>query len=571
MTAQEKIEQEADQANSHFSTPIEQLYKWEKENPNALYMSQPYGDGKIVDFTWKQVADQSRRMAQYLKSLDLEPGSHIAILSKNCAHWIMSDLAIWLAGHVSVPLYPTLTADTIRAILDHSESKALFVGKLDGWEDMKPGVPDDMHCISYPLSPPNDFTTWDDIIQKHEPLDENPVPDPSQVATIIYTSGTTGMPKGVVHTHGGIAEAANKATHIYEISSEDRILSYLPLSHVAERMCVELASLYQGMQVYFAESLDTFVEDLKRASPTIFFAVPRIWTKFYMGVLEKMPQKKLDLLLKIPILSGVVKKKILSGLGLENVRLCLSGAAPIPHNLLQWYKKLGLEILEVYGMTENMAYSHSTRSGEVKVGYVGRSNPGVVTKIDEESGEILVKSPSTMFGYYKQPDKTAETLTEDGFLRTGDVGEIDEQGSLRITGRIKEIFKTSKGKYVAPAPIENKLLEDANLEQVCVTGDSLPQPIGLAMLSEQAQEQANSDPKKREEITRDLESLVFDVNKRVDKHENLKTLVVVKDQWATENGFMTPTLKIKRNVIDDVYGDRFEKWFEKGDKVIWED
>ena len=549
--------------------PLERLYYWEKNHPNKVCYTQPMNNGRIVDFTWGEVGNQIRRMATYLQKIGVEPGDRVGIISKNCAHWIMSDLAIWMAGGVSVPLYPTLAPDMIEKIIEHSETKVMFVGKLDGWETMKPGIPESVKCISYPLSPPNDYDTWNDIVAQNPPMTESPARSHAELATIIYTSGTTGMPKGVMHNFASLAAGASQASNIYDVTSSDRLLSYLPLSHVAERMCVELAQIYQGTHVYFAESLDTFAQDLQRARPTIFFAVPRIWAKFQSGVFSKMPEKKLKVLFKVPVVNKIIKKKIRTGLGLNDAKFCLSGAAPISASLLSWYKDLGIDILEVYGMTENMGYSHSTRLGRARPGYVGQHNPGVDVKLGD-GGEILVKSPTTMLGYYKEPEKTAETLDEDGYIHTGDVGQIESDGSLKITGRIKEIFKTSKGKYVAPFPIENKLLASSHIEQLCVMGSSLPQPIALVMLSE-GEREALAKGKSRDEIHSDLQETLREVNAQLDPHEKIKTLVVVKDEWTTENGFMTPTLKIKRNVLESHYGDNIEAWYESGKDVQWED
>ncbi|MCP4409514.1 MAG: AMP-binding protein, partial [Gammaproteobacteria bacterium] len=267
--------------------------------------------------------------------------------------------------------------------------------------------------------------------------------------------------------------------------ADDRMLSYLPLAHSFERFVVESHSFYAGFPLYFAESLDTFLQDLQRARPTLFISVPRLWLKFQLGVFHKVPPKKLNRLLKIPILSGIVKKKILTQLGLNHVRFAGSASAPIPKEIIEWYRDLGLELLEAYGMTENMAYSHCTKPGEVRPGYVGSPFPGVQQRISED-GEILVNSPGNMTGYYKMPEKTAEEFTEDGFFKTGDMGEIDEKGRLKITGRLKELFKTSKGKYVAPVPIENLLANHPRLEACCVTGAGYPQPFGVVMLSEEA-------------------------------------------------------------------------------------
>jgi long-subunit acyl-CoA synthetase (AMP-forming) len=355
---------------------------------------------------------------------------------------------------------------------------------------------------------------------------------------------------------------------LFGVGENDRVLSYLPLCHVAERMFVELASIYAGQTIFFAESLETFLEDLKRARPTVMFGVPRIWTKFQMGVYSKMPAEKLDFLLKLPIIGRIVGKKVLVGLGLDAVRYTLSGAAPIPEALLNWYKRLGLDVLEVYGMTENCGYSHVCRPGKFKQGWIGQNSPGVEVRIAED-GEVQVRSGATMQGYYKDPEKTAETITADGFLRTGDKGEQDAEGNLRLTGRIKEIFKTSKGKYVAPAPIENRLGEHSRIEQVCVVGDGMAQPMALCVLSDAGRSEALNDA--RGELENSLKKLLEEVNQRLDKHERLQRLVLVKEVWAVDNGFLTPTLKIKRAVVEGAYAERFDEWIARSEPVLWHD
>lgn len=547
---------------------LDDAYHWEKTAPDQVWLTQPIGEGKVETYTWAQAMDQARRMAAHLQSLGLEPGSHIAIISKNCAHFILADLAIWLAGHVSVALYPTLNAETIRYILDHSESKLLFVGKLDGWSEIEKGIPKGMPCISFPLAPPNDFESWDSITTKTEPLQGQPRRKSEEPAIIVYTSGSTGRPKGVMHSFGAIAAAVDGGEQIFQADGSDRMLSYLPLAHVFERACVETQAIRTGMQVFFAESLDTFVADLQRARPTIFVSVPRLWLKFQLGVFQKMPPDKLSRLLRIPLLNRVIKKKILTGLGLEHVRLAASGSAPIPPDLIQWYRDLGLELLEGYGMSEDFAYSHATIPGKGRVGYVGNPMPGVEVKISDE-GEILIKSPADMMGYYKEPELTAECYTEDGFFRTGDRGERDEAGRLRITGRVKELFKTSKGKYVAPAPIENLLNNHSEVELSCVSGAGNPQPYALILPAEELRPKLG-DPNERGRFEAELDALLNTVNAKVEAFERLGFLVVVKDPWAIENGFLTPTMKIKRSKIEDTYSPMSDAWYSKGQRVVWE-
>ncbi|MDA7085677.1 AMP-binding protein [Pseudomonas sp. SA3-5] len=546
--------------------PLDVFYQREARHPNKRYMVQPLPGGQLEELSWADVGEQARRSANWLRSQELPRGSRIAIISKNCAHWIIADLAIWMAGHVSVPLYPNLTADSVRQVLVHSEAALVFVGKLDDWPDMAAGVPDELPTIGLPLRPPGPFSYLWDELQACTPIQDDPSPSANQLATLIYTSGTTGTPKGVMHNFSNLGFAASHATELFGVGEDDRVLSYLPLCHVAERMFVEMASIYSGQTVFFAESLETFLEDLKRARPTVIFGVPRIWTKFQMGVYSKMPAARLDVLLKLPLLGRLLGNKVLAGLGLDAVRYALSGAAPVPETLLNWYKRLGLEVLEVYGMTENCGYSHVGRPGKFKSGWIGQHSPGVAVRIAED-GEVQVHSGATMQGYYKDPQKTAETVTVDGFLRTGDKGEQDSEGNLRLTGRIKEIFKTSKGKYVAPAPIENRLAVHSRIEQVCVVGDGLAQPMALCVLSDVGRlEVANGT---RGDLERSLKALLEQVNLDLDKHERLQRLVLVKDVWAVDNGFLTPTLKIKRAVVEGTYGPRFAGWVERHETVLW--
>ncbi len=544
--------------------PLEQFYWREKRHPDRRYLIQPQAGGQVEELTWGQVGEQARRAAAWLRQLELAPGSRIAIISKNCAHWIVADLAIWMAGHVSVPLYPNLTAESVRQILEHSESAVAFIGKLDDWPAMAPGVPEGVRTVGLPLRPTGRFDhLWSDL-QACTPITDNPAPQACRLATIIYTSGTTGVPKGVMHSFGNFGFTGRQAVALFGVQEGDRGLSYLPLCHVAERIFVEVVSFYGGQTVYFAESLDTFIHDIRRARPTLFFAVPRIWTKFQHGVFARMSPRRLDVLMKLPVLGGLLRRKVLAGLGLDAVRYAFSGGAPVPESLLDWYRRLGLEINEVYGMTENCGYSHVGRPGERKPGWIGRSNPGVEVRISTE-GEVQVRSQAVMQGYYKEPSMTADTLTEDGFLRTGDKGELDGSGFLRLTGRIKEIFKTSKGKYVAPAPIENRLAEHEQIELVCVVGDGLPRPMALCVLSETGKAQA------RELLEGHLHRLLGDVNARLDKHEQLKGLVIIGDLWAVENGFLTPTLKIRRAMVERHYGHCFEAWGEHAQAVLWHD
>ena len=323
-----------------------------------------------------------------------------------------------------------------------------------------------------------------------------------------------------------------------------------------------MGSIYTGGSVAFAESLDTFAKNLADSKPTVFLGVPRIWTKFQQGILKKLPQKKLDTLLKIPILSGIIKKKIKTGLGLNEATNIFTGAAPTPVSLIKWFEKIGIRLQEAYAMTENACYSHVSLNDKIKIGYVGAPLPYCEVKLSEE-GEILIKHEALMDGYYKEPEMTTESFV-DGYLRTGDKGEIDNEGFLKITGRVKDIFKTSKGKYIAPSPIESKLSININLEQICVVGIGIPQPIVLVVLSEEAKK------KPKDEIKAGLEKTLEVVNAELDHHEVLKKLIVLKEDWTVENGLLTPTMKVKRNELEKIHTGKYEAWYEQGESVIWE-
>lgn len=553
---------------SSMKTPLQAFAETVQRRGKAVAMIQPLGGGRLREYNWQDIQDEALRMAAYLRSLNLPQGTNVALMSKNCAEWIIADLAIWMAGHVSVPLYPTLTSTSVRQIMEHSGAPVLFVGKLDVWEEARAGVPESVQCIAFSLAPEDArqrFPRWEDLVSKHQPLTDPADPDENSLATIIYTSGTTGTPKGVMHSFRNFAVVGTKLVNVYNLVSSDRMISYLPLSHIAERAAVELALIYVGHEVFFAESLETFGEDIKRASPTLFFAVPRIWTKFYQKVNDAMPPAKLRRLLRIPILNRIIRKKILAAMGLDECRIALSGAAALSPEVIEWFNKLGLEILEVYGMTENMAWSHTTRSGDQKVGWVGAPNEGVECRI-AEGGEIQIRSPGNMQGYYKDEAQTREAFADGGWLKTGDVGEIDPKGRLRITGRVKEIFKSEKGKYIAPAPIENRLVSFPGIEQACVMGPGLPQPIALLNLS--PEERVKLEQAGREHFTKELAGLLSRVNEELDAHERLQCLVVVSEAWAVENGMLTPTLKLKRNELEKCYADRVPGW-SRSRGVVW--
>jgi long-chain acyl-CoA synthetase len=546
---------------------LEHVYDKESSIGDRVYLTQPIGGGEVKDYTWKDVVGQARRMATHLKGLGFEPGDRIAILSKNCAHFFMAELAIWMAGYTTVAIFPTEGPDTINYVMTHSEAKLLFVGKLDTWKEQEPGVPADVKRIAFPLAPKNSFDQWDDIVAKAEPMEGRVLRKGDDLAMIIYTSGSTGRPKGVMHNFERISFAAEGFVKAIGMTNEERVLSYLPLAHVFERAAVECTTLVGGGHVFFAESLDTFVKDIQRAQPTVFISVPRLWLKFQQGVFKKQPPKKLDFLLKIPILKGIIAKKVLTALGLQHVRLAASGSAPIPAELIAWYRKLGLNLMEGYAMSEDFAYSHLSTPEHAQPGYVGVPLPGVECKLSEE-GEILIKSPARLVGYFKQPELDAEIFTEDGFFKTGDKGERTSAGMLKLTGRVKELFKTAKGKYVAPAPIENMINEHPLVEMSCVSGVGQPAAYALLVLAEDIRPKLK-DPETRATVERELGPLLAEINGKVSGYEQLQMFVIADTPWSIENGMLTPTMKIKRSKIEEQVKDKLETWYAEKGPVVW--
>jgi long-chain acyl-CoA synthetase len=470
-----------------------------------------------------------------------------------------------MAGHVSVPVFPVLPADVVRHVLEHSGARLLFVGKLDPiWQQMKSGVPAGLPTVRFPLAPPGDGPAWDDVVAGQVPLLDPAERAPDELATIIYTSGSTGVPKGAMISFRSMLETSLHLAEFLALKPDERYLSYLPVAHSMERWLGECVPLVGGYRVYFAESLDTFLQDLRRARPTVFLSVPRLWVRFQRGVFEKIPPGRLDLLLRIPIVGGLVRRRILATLGLDQVRVAGSGSAPLPAEVITWYRSLGLELLEGYGMTENFNFSHLCRPGQVLPGYVGQPYDGVECRLGPDD-EIQVRTPGCMLGYYKMPEESAAVLLPDGFLRTGDRGAIDPQGRLKITGRTKEIFKTAKGKYIAPAMIENLLVNHPRIELCCVSGAGFAQPHALVQLSDAA---GRADPA---EVERELAEHLRRVNEGLVSHEKLQFVAVVRQPWSPENGFLTPTLKIRRARIEGAYQAFNERWYASNRPVVYED
>jgi long-chain acyl-CoA synthetase len=547
--------------------PLQRLYRWERECPDTIFLSQPWGGGKVRDWTWAQAAGESLRIAAWLSAQGWPHGSRIAILARNSAWWILADLAIWMAGYVTVPVYPSLKAHSIRQILEHCDAKACFLGVTDDHEEAEAAIPATTVCVRFPSAPSGKGAEWDVLAAANPPLASRPTRDAADLATIIYTSGTTGPPKGVMHSFSAFAWNAKVLAELIKLTSRERVLSYLPLAHVVERAGMEGTALYLGYRVFFSEGIDTFLSDLNRARPTIFLSVPRLLLKFQQGVFAKIPEYTLDRLLRIPILNRAVRQRVLRKLGLDSVLNAACGAAPLPTEILMWYRKLGLNLSEGYGMTETLI-THLPAPSSMRPGYVGCAVPGVEAKIDE-NGELLIRSPMNMLGYYRDPQSTQASFTAEGFFRTGDLARIDADGQLKIIGRVKEQFKTSKGNYVVPTPIESHLLANPVVDACCLMGSGLARPFAVVLLSDEARKTA-ALPAQRAAIEETLRKMLAQVNAQLDPHEQLGFVVVARGPWTVGNGCVTPTLKIKRGVLESLYQPCADAWIRENRPVVWE-
>lgn len=551
-------------------THIEFFIDWKDKKPNDVFLKQPKGSN-WVETTWGEAYRQSAGVASAMQNMGIEKGSNIAILSKNCMHWILADMAIIMAGYVSTPFFPNLSKEEFKDLIKRSEAKVLFVGKIDKpvWEILKNEIPSDVKVIAFPHYEGNATIdtgeNWDTLVANNLPIEKPHIPNLNDLWTILFTSGTTGAPKGVMLNYNSAATIMDMELKHNQIgifnAKEKQFFSYLPLNHIAERMIIEIACLLTGGTISFAESLETFPQNLQQVQPTSFMSVPRIYTKFQLAVIEKLGSK-LDFLLKIPFINSLLKKKIREGFGLSRAGVILTGAAPTPQSLKNWYAKLDIDLREIYGMTENAGGCCVMPQNFNVPNFVGKSLPEVELKIDESNGEVIMKAPWNMMGYYKEPELTAEVL-QDGWLRTGDCGFVNDEGYLKLTGRASDTFKTSKGKFIVPGPMEWKLSENHFIEQVCVAGLGLNQPLALINLSEIGK---NAE---KEELEKSLEETVRKINKELPSYQHLSKAVVIHEEWTIEMGLLTPTMKIKRKKVNERYDSLLLDWENKEETVVY--
>jgi len=542
---------------SKIFSPANFVKHWAQKKPNDCFMRQPI-DGKYQESTWLEAFDAISKLATYLQKYP--KNSKVGIYSNNCSDWFLADMAIMAAGHISIPIYPTASDKTIGQILDHSETALVFVGKLVtevnyeifGTEVELISIHQKREAIPF----------WLDLTESLAPIEAFYHPTPKDIATIVYTSGTTGMPKGVVISYRAISSGIECVQAITDISSEDTFFSYLPLAHIMERIAVEIISIVYGCKVSFVEDLSTFSANLSNTKPSIFIAVPRIWVKLKQGIETKFGgAERLQKLISLPFIGKFLSRTIIKKLGLANSRLCITGAAAISTETIEWYEELGLKLCEGYGLSETLGISNINLPNARKVGTVGKAVKNCEVML-AENGEILLRSPTLMDGYYKEPELSAMAI-QDGWFRTGDLGAIDQDGYLSIKGRVKEIFKTSKGKYISPVPIEQQLELIFSVEQACVFGSQLSQPVAVIVPTEEVL------PMDREAFILDCEAKIAALNKTLEKHEQLDGLLISASEWTTGNEMMTPTLKIRRQQIEEHYQPIYTEIFQSTDRKAY--
>ena len=555
--------------NKDLKTPLDNFYHWEKTDPHRVFLRQPEGSNWL-ELSYAQAGTEARKMLKVLREKGMQKGDHIGIYSKNCYHWIIADIAIMMGGMVSVPFYASTPRKQLQEIIEKSDIKLLFIGKLDEWGDRKEAISESLKVIRFPHYKGNALVEvgddWTDLMANVSPDYDTITPGLNDLWTILFTSGTTGSPKGVMHSYRAPALiiSGEKLTNFIGIFKTDRPrhISYLPLNHVGERIGIEINCLATGGSISFGESIDTFAKNLQSVQPTMFFSVPRIWNKFYQGVIARLSQKKLNLLFKIPVINNIVKNKIKFGLGLSQANIVATGAALTPQHLKQWFKVLDIHLIESYGMTEACGSITNGVDPDTPMDSVGKAVPFCEIKIDESSGEILMKTPHCMLGYYKEPELTAKVI-RDGWIHSGDKGRIDENGYLYLEGRVSDTFKSTKGKFIVPAPIEEILSTSTLLEQVAVVGHNVPQPIALANLSEEGLKLT------ADEVESDLSDLIKHTNEQLMAFQKISTLVIITETWTELNQLLTPTMKVRRAKLHEKYEKHYVAWHEHKHPVIW--
>ncbi len=523
------------------------------EFPQQIWLRDRSGD-RYTDWTWTDANSEINAVAAWLEERYGASKTNVVLLSRNRAHWMLADLAIVGSGNVTVPMFTTLPAATAQYIFDFTDTRLLILGETDNWDAVKDTLPDSIDIVTLPgVEIDSPHITWEQIVSESSGQRPKFTGKPDDLVSIVFTSGTTGVPKGVMQTHDSMIKPMLRSMKLFTLREHPQFLSYLPLSHIAERQLVAVMSVLSAGTVTFNESLATLLRDMASTKPNFFFGPPRVWEQLQQGILAKMgSQRALDDALAKD--SDGVGLQVRSMLGLDDTDYLLTAAAPTPPALIHWHEKLGLVIMEGFGQTEIMVTAANTTKHR-KVGSIGRLADEVELKITDE-GELAFKAPGTAIGYYKMPEKTAETFI-DGWVHTGDKGHVDANGFVYLTGRVKDYFKTIHGKFVAPPPIESSFSDNDWTEQLCLLGRGYSKTVVVCVLSEMARKQD------RAVIEEALLEQAVKVNDQVEKHARIGAVIVTTEPWTIENEVLTPTLKIRREKVEKRFGESAQELARK--------
>lgn len=572
-------------------------------------------DGRWQTITWADYGRTVERLAAALASLGIEVGDRVAILSSNRPHWHEADMAAMSLGAVTVPVYPTSAASQVAYVLGHSKAAVCFVENQDQlakvllhraelprlrravvFEGRGEGLDDAFVCDVDEL-----LAIGEEVLRR--------APDtvsrraaavtPESLATVVYTSGTTGPPKGAMITHANLVAALRSVISVVDIGPDDRFLSFLPLSHVAERIVSHFGQVASGGETWFARSLATVAEDLRACRPTIFFAVPRVWQKFQEGILEQLAaaprparalferylalgEKRVSFeqdgkpwpltdRLRYEVLDRTIGARIRAALGLDRARILVSGAAPIHPETLRWFHAIGLPVAEVYGQTEDCGPTSLNRPGRIRIGTVGEPLPGVEVRIADD-GEILVRGGNVCAGYLDDEAATRELIDPDGWMHSGDLGSLTPDGYLVITGRKKDLIITAAGKNISPQELECALEAEPLISHAVVIGEGRPYLTALFTLDAEeltrwasargklvTPEALADDPDVHDVIA----AAVARVNASHARVEQIKRWRILPRDFTVAAGELTPTLKVKRAVVAERYRDAIEELYAR--------
>jgi long-subunit acyl-CoA synthetase (AMP-forming) len=549
---------------------------------------------------WADYAKEVRKVARGLVALGVGPGDRVAVCGPNRLEWLLADMGALAAGAVPAPYYPTLPADQAAYVLEHSEARVAVVhdaAQLAKIEVSRRRLPRLEHVVLMEGSAAGAISFADlqrgaGAVAEREIDERLAALKPGGLATLIYTSGTTGPPKAVMVSHGNLLFAAEMAPVILRTEPGDVVVSYLPLSHIAEQMISLHAAAASGYEVACCERLEDLPATLREVRPTSFLGVPRVWEKIQAriedGVAAAAPRRRAlfgwarrlgleaargQKPLLLPVARRLVHDRVRKALGLDRARFLGTSAAPINRSTMEFYESLGMPLYEVYGQTECTGASTGNVAGRRRAFTVGVPLPGTDVELAED-GEILLKGPHVFAGYYKDPAATAEALTADGWLRTGDVGELDRDGFLRITDRKKDLIITSGGKNVSPQNIEKRLAGIPGVAQAVVVGDARKHLAALFTLDrEAALREATSCGLacgSVEEVARDprfvarIAEHVNAVNGELASFETIKRFRILPVEFTVESGELTPTMKVKRKIVGQRYAREIEELFRDG-------